>query len=46
MEISAIVLVSEGFDDHPNARFPLMIFHDRFVEDAGRKTQKVVSARE
>src|SRR5580698_9358974 len=26
MEISAIVLVPEGFDDHPNARFPLMIF--------------------
>jgi hypothetical protein len=30
MEISAIVLVPEGFDDHPNARFPLMIFHDHF----------------
>jgi len=33
MEISAIVLVPEGFDDHPNARFPLMIFHDHFVDD-------------
>jgi hypothetical protein len=33
MEISAIVLVPEGFDDHPNARFPLMIFHDHFDED-------------
>jgi hypothetical protein len=32
-EISAIVLVPEGFDDHPNARFPLMIFHDHFVDD-------------
>jgi hypothetical protein len=33
MEISAIVLVPEGFDDHPNARFPLMIFHDHFVDE-------------
>ncbi|MGA3008926.1 MAG: hypothetical protein ABSD72_01565 [Terracidiphilus sp.] len=31
--ISAIVLVPEGFDEHPNARFPLMIFHDHFVDD-------------
>ncbi|MGO9403121.1 MAG: alpha/beta hydrolase-fold protein [Terriglobales bacterium] len=33
MELSAIVLVPEGFDEHPNARFPLMIFHDHFVDD-------------
>jgi hypothetical protein len=33
IEISAIVLVPEGFDDHPFARFPLMIFHDHFVND-------------
>ncbi len=33
MAVSAIVLVPEGFDDHPNARFPLMIFHDHFVDD-------------
>jgi hypothetical protein len=33
MEVSAIVLVPEGFDDHPQARFPLMIFHDHFVDD-------------
>jgi hypothetical protein len=32
-ELSAIVLVPEGFDDHPNARFPLMIYHDHFVDD-------------
>lgn len=32
MEMSAIVLVPEGFDDHPNAHFPLMIFHDHFVD--------------
>lgn len=33
MELSAIVLVPEGFDEHPEARFPLMIFHDHFVDD-------------
>ena len=33
MELSAIVLVPEGFDEHPKARFPLMIFHDHFVDD-------------
>jgi hypothetical protein len=33
MFISAIVLVPEGFDDHPNAHFPLIIFHDHFVSD-------------
>jgi hypothetical protein len=25
--------VPEGFDEHPNARFPLMIFHDHFDTD-------------
>jgi hypothetical protein len=33
MELSAIVLVPEGFDEHPTARFPLMIFHDHFDDD-------------
>jgi hypothetical protein len=33
IELGAIVLVPEGFDDHPNARFPVMIFHDHFVDD-------------
>ena len=33
MFLSAIVLVPEGFDDHPDARFPLIIFHDHFVSD-------------
>ncbi len=33
MFVSAIVLVPEGFDDHPNAHFPLIIFHDHFVSD-------------
>jgi hypothetical protein len=31
MFVSAIVLVPEGFDEHPNARFPLILFHDHFV---------------
>jgi hypothetical protein len=33
MELSAIVLVPEGFDDHPNARFPLIVYHDHFADD-------------
>jgi hypothetical protein len=33
MFVSAVVLVPEGFDEHPNARFPLIIFHDHFVSD-------------
>jgi hypothetical protein len=31
MYLSAVVLVPEGFDAHPQARFPLVIFHDHFV---------------
>jgi hypothetical protein len=33
MFVSAIVLVPEGFDEHTYAHFPLMIFHDHFVDD-------------
>jgi len=33
MFLSAIVLVPEGFEDHPNAHFPLVIFHDHFADD-------------
>jgi hypothetical protein len=33
MFLGAIVLVPEGFDDHLNSRFPLIIFHDHFVPD-------------
>jgi hypothetical protein len=29
--LSAIVMVPEGFDTHPQARYPLMVFHDHFV---------------
>ncbi len=32
MYLSAIVLVPEGFDEHPKAHFPLIIFHDHFSE--------------
>ena len=28
--LSAIVLVPEGFDTHPNAHYPLIVFHDHF----------------
>ena len=30
--LSAVVLVPEGFDEHTQARFPLVIFHDHFVD--------------
>lgn len=33
MYLSAVVLVPEGFDDHPNAHFPEMVFEDHFVDD-------------
>lgn len=33
MFLSAIVLMPEGFDSHPEAHFPLMVFHDHFVSD-------------
>ena len=33
MFISAIVLVPEGFDEHHDAHFPLMIFHDHFADN-------------
>jgi hypothetical protein len=33
MYLSAIVLVPEGFDTHPQAHYPLMIFHDHFVSE-------------
>ena len=31
MDLSAVVLVPEGFDTHTDAHYPLMIFHDHFV---------------
>src|SRR6202012_5770528 len=33
MFVSAIVLVPEGFDEHTEAHFPLIIFHDHFVDE-------------
>ena len=33
MYLSAIVLVPEGFDSHPEAHFPLIVAHDHFVGD-------------
>ena len=29
--LSAVVLVPEGFDTHPEAHYPLVVFHDHFV---------------
>jgi Putative esterase len=33
--LGAHVLVPEGFDEHPEARYPLMIFHGHFPDDFG-----------
>ncbi len=33
MYLSAIVLVPEGFDTHPQAHYPLVISHDHYVAD-------------
>ena len=33
--LGAHVLVPEGFDDHPEARYPLMIFHGHYPADFG-----------
>lgn len=35
MHLGAHVLVPEGFDDHPEARYPLMVFHGHFPADFG-----------
>ena len=33
MYVGAAVLVPEGFDEHPNAHYPMMVFEDHFVHD-------------
>ena len=35
MFLGAHVLLPEGFDDHPEARYPLMIFHGHYPADFG-----------
>ena len=35
MYLGAHVLVPKGFDEHPEARYPLMIFHGHFPSDFG-----------
>jgi hypothetical protein len=35
MYLGAHVLLPEGFDEHPDARYPLMIFHGHFPDDFG-----------
>jgi enterochelin esterase-like enzyme len=32
MYLSAVVMVPEGFDEHPEARFPLIVFQDHFAD--------------
>lgn len=34
-ELGAHILLPEGFDDHPEARYPLAIFHGHFSSDFG-----------
>ncbi|HWB25055.1 MAG TPA: hypothetical protein VG738_06225 [Chitinophagaceae bacterium] len=33
MYIGAQILLPEGFDEHPNVKYPVAIFHDHFVHD-------------
>jgi hypothetical protein len=33
MYLSAVVLLPEGFDEHPNAHYPIAIAHDHFADD-------------
>lgn len=35
MYLGAHVLLPEGFDEHPNAHYPLMTFHGHFPDDFG-----------
>lgn len=35
MHLGAHVLLPEGFDDHPEARYPICIFHGHFPRDFG-----------
>ena len=35
MYLGAHVLLPEGFDTHPNARYPLMVFHGHFPSNIG-----------
>ena len=35
MYLGAHVLLPEGFDEHPNARYPLMVYHGHFPADFG-----------
>ena len=35
MHLGAHVLLPEGFDEHPDARYPLVIYHGHFPHDFG-----------
>ena len=40
MYLSAVVLVPEGFDEHPNAHYPLVIFQDHFESEFDRLSRR------
>lgn len=40
MHLGAHVLLPEGFDEHPEARYPIMIFHGHFPDDFGGFSEK------
>lgn len=40
MFLGAHVLLPEGFDEHPEARYPIMIFHGHFPDDFGGFSEK------
>ena len=40
MYLGAHVLVPEGFDEHPEARYPLVIFHGHFPADFERLSNR------
>ena len=45
MYVGAHVLVPEGFDEHPEARYPLMVFHGHFPRDFGGVPHRAAGSR-
>jgi hypothetical protein len=44
MHLGAHVLLPEGFDEHPEAHYPIMIFHGHFPDDFGGFSEKAPDA--
>ena len=40
VELGACVLLPEGFDEHPGARYPLIVFHGHFPQTFGGFSEK------